>query len=351
MDDQPLQSPQLDTFVVHEWSLGDVASHPDVVAEMLDMLDVHEGHNVLEIGAGTGYNAALLKTLTGPTGSVTTVDINADVTAAARHHLDDTGFHNVKVITRDGADGAPEGAPYDRIIVTVGAWDVPHAWWDQLKPDGRLVLPLRWRGTSRAVSLVKQTDRLVADRTSLCGFVPMLGQYGERRHTIDADGLVTIHYDIDQADALNGIDGVRNREKTQVWSDLTVGSEEPFDLLWMHLSATHPGTARIQADRKAVDSGLCMPAVPIRSPALIGRGSLAYFSIRRTDEPGRWELGAIGHGRAGHKLAEFIVGQIRQWDTDRLADPALTIYPGNVALCATERGVVNKKETQLRIQY
>lgn len=100
------------------------ASQPGVVALMLDQLQAQPGERILELGAGTGYNAALLAHLVGETGHVTTVDVDYDLVQGARAHLATAGFTNVEALTRDGALGHAEGGPYDRIIATVGAHGV-----------------------------------------------------------------------------------------------------------------------------------------------------------------------------------------------------------------------------------
>ncbi|MFI6986720.1 methyltransferase domain-containing protein [Embleya sp. NPDC050154] len=114
---------------------------PSLMAAMLDALAVEPGMRVTEIGAGTGYNAGLLARLAGDD-NVTTLDIEPDVTAAARHALSAAGHTHVTVVHTDGS--RPPGAPrsLDRLIATCGVDRVPAGWLAAVKPDGRLVLPL-----------------------------------------------------------------------------------------------------------------------------------------------------------------------------------------------------------------
>lgn len=326
------------------------ASVPSIVAMMLDQLDVQPGDRILEIGAGTGYNAALLAHLTGTSGQVTTVDIDPEVTAQARTALDANGYYRVRVITRDGAFAAPEHAPYDRIIFTVGAWDLPATIWDQLAPGGRLVVPLRWRGQTRSVSFVRENDRLRSDSVELCGFVPMIGQDGERTGHIDADKQVALYWDADQPINPTTVAGVLDQPKEAVWSNVFVGGEEPFDGVWLRLTATEASTCRIAVEKPAVDSGLCVPAIPSRSPALVEGDSLAYFTLRRSEENRpRWELGAIGHGAAGNDLATRICEQILVWDQCRSAQPVITTYPANAVI--GEEVTIDKDHIRLVVSY
>lgn len=124
------------------------ASQPRIVAMMLEQLDIRPGQRLLELGAGTGYNAALMSAATGPTGQVITIDIDDDLVTGARIHLAAAGVDNVEVLCADGALGHPDAAPYDRVIATVGAFEIPRAWLAQLGPGGRLLAPVRLAGAA-----------------------------------------------------------------------------------------------------------------------------------------------------------------------------------------------------------
>ncbi|MGW0864621.1 methyltransferase domain-containing protein [Streptomyces sp. NPDC002611] len=116
------------------------SSQPSLMADMLAALCVRDGNAVLEIGAGTGYNAALLAHRLGDD-KVTTVDLDPEITESARRHLAAAGYQPV-VVTGDGARGVPERAPFDRIIATCALNTVPRAWLAQSRPGGRILMPL-----------------------------------------------------------------------------------------------------------------------------------------------------------------------------------------------------------------
>lgn len=108
------------------------ASQPAIMAIVLEQLGLRLGQRVLQIGAGTGYNAALIAYLVGEEGKVFTVDIDEDLVWRARGHLAVGGYSRVEVICADGAYGHPDGAPYDGIILAVAAPDISPAWCEQL---------------------------------------------------------------------------------------------------------------------------------------------------------------------------------------------------------------------------
>ena len=139
------------------------SSQPGIMAIMLERLQLRPGQRVLEIGAGTGYNAALLATLVGGTGSVVSVDVQDDLATAAGQAVGTAGYgSNVQVVQGDGREGWAAGAPYDRIVLTASTGTLPRAWLDQLAPGGLLQVPLHLEGPAvqAVVTFRKEGDRL-----------------------------------------------------------------------------------------------------------------------------------------------------------------------------------------------
>lgn len=139
-------------------------SQPSTVALMLDGLDLQPAHRVLEIGTGTGYNAALIATIVGSEGCVATVDIEAELTQRAAAKLRKHHFTNIHAVCRDGTLGCPEHAPFDRIIAAVGVHEVPWAWADQLTDGGVILAPVHLGGEPQdhvLLNLRKEDGHLV----------------------------------------------------------------------------------------------------------------------------------------------------------------------------------------------
>lgn len=189
----PLETVYQDEAIVTKLADGvgiSSSSQPAIMAIMLQQLELFPGARVLEIGAGTGYNAALVQALVGDTGYVTTVDIDAEVAGWARDRLDGAGYANVAVQCADGADGWPPGAPYDRIELTVGAADIAPAWFEQLREGGLLVLPLLL-GTGQVVAAFeKRGERLETRSVEPGSFMHMRGKLEHpTQHVLVTEGI------------------------------------------------------------------------------------------------------------------------------------------------------------------
>ncbi|KES02974.1 hypothetical protein BU52_33015 [Streptomyces toyocaensis] len=329
------------------------ASVPSVVAMMLEQLGAQPGDNVLEIGAGTGYNAALLAELVGR-GRVTTVDIDPDVALHARTTLNATGYDRVTVIERDGLLSAPENAPYDKIIATVGVWDIPITWWNQLVDGGRLVLPLRWRGQTRSVGLIRRGDELISDSMELCGFVPIIGQNGEKASPLNAGDTIRVHYDQDQLFDTEALAHtlLTSKQARDVPSAQRVGGQESFDGVWLRATAGDDRVCRLEVTPQALEQELIRrPATPGRSPVLVERDSLAYLTVTRegVDPERPFRLGAAAYGPRGEELAQDLLAHIDAWGSARLAVPRMTVTPAETGAPAGH--VIRKPESHVALTY
>lgn len=165
------------------------SSQPAMMAIMLGQLLPEPGQRILEIGAGTGYNAALLRFLVGPRGRVTTVDVDDDIVAAARAQTSAAGYPDVRVILGDGGYGYADDAPYDRLILTVGASDLLPAWREQLRPSGLLVLPLSLGPGMFSVAFRHLPNgTLISESLSPCGFIRLRGAFASAEQTVTTAG-------------------------------------------------------------------------------------------------------------------------------------------------------------------
>jgi protein-L-isoaspartate(D-aspartate) O-methyltransferase len=314
------------------------SSQPAIMAIMLDQLSLAPGQRVLEIGAGTGYNAALISHVVGPTGQVTSVDIDPELVTAAREHLARAGFGDVTVACTDGAGGYPERAPYDRIIATVGVSDLAPAWLEQAVPRARMVVPLDVRGTQVSVAFERAdpahpggpwTSRSLAP----CGFMRMRGSLaGPERIVTLAPGLSLL-----LPDGTRGADGP-DMDGGSVAAMLTgpsvphptsvqitgPGSAQVFWGFGLWLAAREPRSCRLTGERPTGRRGGSagpLRGAPLRGPGwhstlgLLDAGGLAILiAAAHLDRSSPVTLSATGFGPHAAQLAADLAAHVQAWD-------------------------------------
>jgi protein-L-isoaspartate(D-aspartate) O-methyltransferase len=152
-------------------------SQPWVVAAICQAMQLQGGENVLEIGTGSGYSAAVLARLAG---RVVSVERVPELAETARRKLDEAGVQNVEVILGDGSRGHPEGAPYDAIAVHAATPEAPHSMLAELAPDGRLVVPIATGSADLLTAFIRENGDLHQETIGPCRFVPLIGAEGFR---------------------------------------------------------------------------------------------------------------------------------------------------------------------------
>jgi protein-L-isoaspartate(D-aspartate) O-methyltransferase len=167
-------------YVDRPQSIGEnqTISAPHMVAIMVEALDLRPGHRVLEVGAGSGYHAAVVANMVGPEGHVYTIERIEPLADMARHNIRMAGLgKNVSIFQGDGSVGLPEHAPYDRIFVACAAPNIPKPLEKQLVEGGKILVPVG-RFHQDLLLGIMEGGRLRIKDMGGCIFVPMLGKYG-----------------------------------------------------------------------------------------------------------------------------------------------------------------------------
>ncbi|MGC1212913.1 MAG: methyltransferase, FxLD system [Micromonospora sp.] len=329
------------------------SSQPTIMALMLDQLGVAPGHRVLEIGAGTGYNAALLAHLVGPAGEVVSVDIDPQVVDRAEVFLAAAGCPQVTVVCGDGAHGYPPAAPYDRIIATVGVWDLAPAWLDQLAPGGRIVVPLDLHGAQVSVAFERDGERWVSRSQVPCGFMPLRGELAGPGmiHVLDrATGLrlsVPDERDIDHhgvSRALAGPGVVQPVGMSGLRLDECGG-------LGVWVAVTEPRSCGLSDEGHGaaeLEHALLQSHGFRATPGILDAASIAVLG-RRTGGTAECEVDACGYGPHGDRLASDLAAQVQAWDAAGRPSAGrlrITAYPRDTP-CPDDGIVLAKVHTRL----
>jgi protein-L-isoaspartate(D-aspartate) O-methyltransferase len=172
-------------------NIASTISQPSFVLRMLDMLQLGTGQRVFELGAGSGWNAALMGHLVGTEGHVHSLEIIPELAKMAAETLEELEVKNVSIIAADGGEGCASGAPYDRAVFTAGAYDLPRHFYEQIRDEGLLLIVIKnTGGGDNLVLLRKSGNHFESLELMPCGFVQMTGKF--QVGTLDPINLETL---------------------------------------------------------------------------------------------------------------------------------------------------------------
>lgn len=323
-----------------------------IQARMIEQAGVGPGMRVLEVGSG-GYNAALLAEVVGDRGRVVSVDIDPDIVGRAAGLLEQTGYGGrVRVLHADAEHGVPGEGLFDRILVTVGAWDIPPALLEHLAPDGVIVVPLRMNGVTRTIAFGRDGGHLVSTSTEVAGFVPVQGAGARPERVLRLPdrrgGHVELRFDTGAPAGPGLLDGVLATERTELWSGVTVEHGVSFADLHLWFACFLSGFCLLAVEDGtdlAAERGTWFPFGAVRGD------SLAYLAARPLADGTGVEFGARAYGLHGHGPAAAMVEQLRAWHRQARPGPEPTFaywpagtdpggLPGNVAALPKRHGVL-----------
>jgi protein-L-isoaspartate(D-aspartate) O-methyltransferase len=312
-----LEAVYRDDAIPTKWGEGrfplNSSSQPTIMARMLERLALAPGLRVLEVGAGTGYNAALLSRIVGPAGNVTTIDVDPALARGARAALRAAGCR-ARVVVGDGTEGHAAGAPYDRIVVTASAETIPRVWCAQLVEGGLVEVPLQLtaNGGQLVVTFRREGDALRSVAAARGGFMPLRDADGNRtgprvQPFLSAhDGAGSRRQPLIQLSGTSLATLPAAARKRLLRTALADGRRRPLGLradteaLHLYLSLTLPASRAVAV-------------YPGATVGLIARDgwSLAYVEPRRLDRV-TMVARLVAHGERGAE--DELLAAVRRWD-------------------------------------
>jgi protein-L-isoaspartate(D-aspartate) O-methyltransferase len=305
------------------------------------------------------------------------VDIDADMVARAQANLAAAGYLNVIVICGDGGFGAPDYAPYDRVIVTAGAWDLAPEWLAELGPGGRIVLPLSVRGIQLCLALEREAGHWRSRSACRCGFIRMAGVFGSPEPFVPVGPQPGLHAQTDDGRPLDT--GALYAALTGPVTDVpcgvqVVGLGELAEAdLWVTL--TEPGLVRLTIAgggplRSAVLRGGPLPLLPfgalagsgdLREPSWGGEfGVAALIPARPWASPAERryseaEIMVRGFGPTGGDLARRLADRVCAWHErgrPRVSGLSVIAYPLSTPVTARPgQTILNRRYTRLVVSW
>lgn len=247
-----------------------------------------------------------------------TVDVDQDLVQGAAEHLAAAGASNATAVLADGAAGLPEHGPYDRIQFTVGAADIPTTVLDQLAPGGRLVIPMRIRGSiSRSFAFERDGDTWKTVSCEMATFVPLRkGTCDDTRTLVPMEGEGNVRLEVfsEQDVDKDAMRTVLDQPSHKIYTGVKFRQGSPWEWVYLWLACVLPnGLSRLPGQRPGFT-----PHFGWGSMAALDDASLAYLTVREGQDPqGRfWEIGIIGHGPSAAGLADDVAAAIGEWARD-----------------------------------
>lgn len=297
---------------------------PGLMAQMLEQLDLKPGHKVLEIGAGTGFNASLMAHIVGSERQIVAIDLDPEITEGAIEHVKQAGFENrVKIICRNGALGDEENAPYDRIILTVELADIAPAWFDQLKDGGLLEIPLELTQLDSVLEYAptivfeKKGDQLESKHLRRSGFMRFRGPNEVKTQDLHQIlGIPNLSVITPVNIDTNTIAEALNKESIDLPTDLTLTYPELYGLnLWFALRMPNYCNTYATEDSMKLARYFTRDSRSYSSIGLCSKDSLSVLTVQEElkSKEGSTQVIVKTYGD-DQSLADQVKVQMMEWD-------------------------------------